>query len=605
MRIPILLFFLLSINSISHSQDLARDISFNDDHFTANTTVRAIAVQGDNSIVIAGDFDQYDGSYLPAHGMVARLLPNGQIDGSFTSPNIQGGIIRAMAVQPWDGKIIIGGGFTSVDGVPRSHIARLEVDGQLDTSFDPGTGFQDLDMTYSGGDGEGDVYSILIQDHSIPTKRRIYIGGAFETYNGFQTGTLVKVNEWGARDATYNPQVNHGAVFSMCLDPLNRLIIGGEFWYIGSSFSLRVARITTTGANDGSFSHGWVNNSVSVVQIDNHGMVMLARKFTSIGSTTCNGIARLQTNGTPDPAFNTGSGISGGITSGGYSGPEISTILVRSDDIIFAGGNFNSFNGSACGNIVPINDNGSMNTYVDFKAGFNYPVKSIMQQVFGSTDIRYLVGAYDQSLTNQSKYRGVRQGNIIRLIPTFDVLPTRIINNKAAREKNNVRLTWKTATQEKTETIRIKRSFDGINFVTIRNLKQEQALQQDKSFLFIDQNVPDGDLFYKIQFLHDSTVKLESNNMMVRSVSTMGEELKATSVTGGNIMIESRFIKKEQCSIKIYGMDGKMLKETNAIIPAGISNQTILLPEMNSKESFILSIYRPSDHRNFTFKLMK
>jgi hypothetical protein len=383
------------------------------------------------------------------------------------------------------------------------------------------------------------------------------------------------------------------------------LIIGGEFWNIGSSFSLRVARITTTGSNDGSFSHGWVNNSVSVVQIDNHGMVLVGGKFTSIGSTTCNGIARLQTNGTPDPAFNTGSGISGGITSGGYSGPEISTILVRSDDIIFAGGNFNSFNGSACGNIVPINDNGSMNTYVDFKAGFNYPVKCIAQQNFGGVDIKYLIGAYDQSLTNQSKYRGERQGNIIRLIPKFDVLPTRIISNKAVREKNNVRITWKTATQEKTETIRIKRSLDGINFVTVRNMKLDQVIQQDKSYLFIDQNVPDADLFYKIQFMQDFTVKLESNTMMARSVSTTGEELKVIGVTGGNIMIESRFIKKEQCCIKIYGMDGKMLKETNAFIPASISSQTILLPAMNSKESFILSIYRPSDHRNFTFKLMK
>ena len=42
----------------------------------------------------------------------------------------------ATAVQP-DGKILIGGTFTSVLGVARNNIARLNTDGTLDTAFDP------------------------------------------------------------------------------------------------------------------------------------------------------------------------------------------------------------------------------------------------------------------------------------------------------------------------------------------------------------------------------------------------------------------------------------------------------------------------------------
>ena len=44
--------------------------------------------------------------------------------------------VGAMAMQP-DGKIIIGGYFTSVLGVPRSNVARLNTDGTLDAGFDP------------------------------------------------------------------------------------------------------------------------------------------------------------------------------------------------------------------------------------------------------------------------------------------------------------------------------------------------------------------------------------------------------------------------------------------------------------------------------------
>ena len=46
------------------------------------------------------------------------------------------GEVRALAVQS-DGKIIIGGDFTTVAGVSRNYIARLNSDGSLDESFNP------------------------------------------------------------------------------------------------------------------------------------------------------------------------------------------------------------------------------------------------------------------------------------------------------------------------------------------------------------------------------------------------------------------------------------------------------------------------------------
>ena len=45
-------------------------------------------------------------------------------------------VSAATAVQP-DGKILIGGSFSSVLGVPRNNIARLNTDGTLDIAFNP------------------------------------------------------------------------------------------------------------------------------------------------------------------------------------------------------------------------------------------------------------------------------------------------------------------------------------------------------------------------------------------------------------------------------------------------------------------------------------
>jgi hypothetical protein len=49
------------------------------------------------------------------------------------------GYIGIITMQP-DGKLLIGGGFLTYNGILRIRIARLNPDGTLDQTFDPGTG---------------------------------------------------------------------------------------------------------------------------------------------------------------------------------------------------------------------------------------------------------------------------------------------------------------------------------------------------------------------------------------------------------------------------------------------------------------------------------
>jgi uncharacterized delta-60 repeat protein len=103
-----------------HSVGADPDPNFN---LGAGTTeqVNTIALQADGKILIAGFFHTYDG--VPRI-RIARLNTNGSLDSSFDPGAGADSTIRSIALQS-DGKVIIGGDFISYDGTPRNYIARL------------------------------------------------------------------------------------------------------------------------------------------------------------------------------------------------------------------------------------------------------------------------------------------------------------------------------------------------------------------------------------------------------------------------------------------------------------------------------------------------
>ena len=76
-----------------------------------------------------------NGGAAVTRNRIARLETDGRLDQTLDL-SIVGSYVVATAVQP-DGKILIGGDFTSVLGVARNNIARLNTDGTLDTGFQP------------------------------------------------------------------------------------------------------------------------------------------------------------------------------------------------------------------------------------------------------------------------------------------------------------------------------------------------------------------------------------------------------------------------------------------------------------------------------------
>jgi uncharacterized delta-60 repeat protein len=135
--------------------------------------VRSLAVQPDGKILITGSFTTCNGV---TSNRVARLLSTGALDPTFSVGVGANSIVHAAALQP-DGKILIGGLFTTYSGSTRNRIARLNANGTVDTSFNMGTAANDM------------VRAIAVQADG-----KILVGGGFTSFNSTVRGRIARLH---------------------------------------------------------------------------------------------------------------------------------------------------------------------------------------------------------------------------------------------------------------------------------------------------------------------------------------------------------------------------------------------------------------------------
>ncbi|HMD53108.1 MAG TPA: Calx-beta domain-containing protein, partial [Phycisphaerae bacterium] len=149
-----------------------------------NNSVFALALEpSDNKLLVGGDFTLADGV---GRNRIARLNPDGTLDNKFSSylPS-QGAsdVVRALAVQT-DGRILVGGDFTNFNGSLLSHIARLNYNGSLDSTFNPGAGANNT------------VYALA--ETFVGGQREILIAGDFTTIRGLNYSCIARLNDDGS-----------------------------------------------------------------------------------------------------------------------------------------------------------------------------------------------------------------------------------------------------------------------------------------------------------------------------------------------------------------------------------------------------------------------
>lgn len=116
---------------------------------------RVIATQPDGKILIGGDFTVLNSGLTQF--ALARLEANGAIDPTFRPPAIDPeGHVGVLTLQP-DGKILIGGNFSTTGTTVRRHLARLNQTGSLDPTFVSAVDFSTSPPTSALATGDGKI----------------------------------------------------------------------------------------------------------------------------------------------------------------------------------------------------------------------------------------------------------------------------------------------------------------------------------------------------------------------------------------------------------------------------------------------------------------
>jgi uncharacterized delta-60 repeat protein len=199
-------------------------------------SVLDMALQADGKIVVVGNFTAYQATPV---SRIARLNSDGTLDGTFNIGTGFVGGVSAVRIQA-DGKILLGGSFTSFNGSAMSRLARLNSDGTLDNTLVIGAGFNST------------VNSIDIQ-----TDGKIIAGGTFTTYQGAAQNYLVRLLANGSVDASLNTGTGFdGVVNKVSLQTDGKILVGGWFTTYNASTVNYLVRLNTDGTIDTQFTTG-------------------------------------------------------------------------------------------------------------------------------------------------------------------------------------------------------------------------------------------------------------------------------------------------------------------------------------------------------------
>ena len=275
---------------------------------SANSTVAAFAFQPDGKVILGGYFTAIQSRGLATGALrnrLARVGADGTLDTTF-QVDAEGRPLVSL-VQP-DGKVVIGGSFTTVGGLTRSYLARLNPDGSVDASYAPAA-------------PNGRVLSIARQADG-----KLIIAGTFTLIGTTGRSYLARLNTDGSLDTTYNTNPN-GQVGALVLQADGKVLIGGNFTSLN-----HIVTTITPGAAVGTTTATTADGSATTTTtVSTSGGVTTTDKSTNYFRGY---LARLNTDGTVD-TFNPG------------ASSTVSSIVLQSDGKILLAGAFTAFTPSS------------------------------------------------------------------------------------------------------------------------------------------------------------------------------------------------------------------------------------------------------------------
>ena len=233
-----------------------------------------------------------------------------------------GGSIRASAFQS-DGKLVVVGQFVAINGVPRVNIARLNADGSVDLSWNPG----------ATGGIPYDTYVSAVAVHG----NDVYIGGTFSFAGSEPRNALAAIDATTGLATPWDPNpqsTNYIQIGVIAVsDDGSRVYVGGNFTSIGGASRSSFAAIAAT---DGSAISSWdprPDRLVEALAISGD-TLYVGGDFLNIGGQPRNHLAAI-------------SASTGAVSAWAPNPDSAVTAMTLAGNTLYAGGLFQSVGGHA------------------------------------------------------------------------------------------------------------------------------------------------------------------------------------------------------------------------------------------------------------------
>ena len=335
-----------------------------------NNQAEAAVEDSSGRIIFGGLFTSYSGV---SFNRIVRVNSDASIDNTVNLGTGFNDAVYDVELQA-DGKIMVGGFFSSYSGVSFEKIVRLNVNGSIDNTFNIGIGFNNS------------VFVIKPQSDG-----KILVGGSFTEYNDFFYPYLIRLNSNGSIDETFNLGSSlNGTVYDIILQSDGKKIILGDFTTVNGNSHVRIVRLNDDGSVDNTFNSGTGFNGTVYSGLLDEDKILAVGAFFEYSGQTNRQIVKLNSDGSIDNTFNSGNGFIR------FSGISFSTTIIKYSDKYFVLGDFDNYNGGTANGLIQLNQNGSINASFNYGTGLVFSAGTFNTGIILSNGVHVVFGQFSE-----------------------------------------------------------------------------------------------------------------------------------------------------------------------------------------------------------------
>ncbi len=328
----------------------------------------------------AGDVDETFNPRGEFISQVSNVIPVGEI---------------RICKRDYLGRIVVSGTFSEISGLPYKKLARINVDGSLDTTFQPINFESELD----------------ILDFSVTPDNSIIIATDLDVVGNAEATTLSKISESGVVSSTFAIPVfgppdlkNFNSIEVL---PDGSMLAGR--WFSASLVNqfAELVKLNANGIADQSFSvsnqffgNGSLLPQIKKIAVQSDGKILVCGTFSSFGNIARMRFLRLNVNGTLDVDFNPAQTLNG----------NISDFILLSNGKILIRGTFTTQNGNPKRYLSLLHSDGSEDTA--FAIGNSFESSAQLRALGEDAELNIIVGG---SFTS---FGGTARKSIVKITQT-------------------------------------------------------------------------------------------------------------------------------------------------------------------------------------------